>query len=67
MAKLGFEKVKEKLGDYLLAMSLGIFAYAGVEKYLSGEFETANLVLIGIAVISLLIGLFLHYNTKEKE
>jgi hypothetical protein len=67
MAKKGFEIVKEKFGDYLLALSLGIFAYAGVEKYFSKEFETDNLVAMGIAVFFLIVGLFLHYNTKEKE
>lgn len=67
MAKKGLEIVKEKFGDYLLTMSLGIFAYAGVEKYLNGEFGTANFILIGIAIAFLLLGLLLHFITKEKE
>ena len=67
MAKLGFEKVKEKLGDYLLALSLGIIAYAGIEKYFSGEFGIANIVAICVGVAFLIMGLIFHFNTKEKE
>lgn len=67
MKKQNFEKVKEKLGDYFLALSLGIFAYAGIEKYFSGEFGIANLVAIAWAAVLLFAGLFLHLITKEKE